>query len=222
MTDITPDAIWPPHEAFYVEAMLMCTGVALRAAEDVRVGLEHGARHAPASAEWQDSAEKIINGIQVIALQAAAVSRYLWPVRKEKLHQARGARLRDGLGVLESSALKNRDLRNQLEHFDERLDGFCQTLSAGQILPTYVGPSGSDPEVPTFLFRAYYTDVAVFEILGKRFEMVPILDAIDELHDRLVECAARGGRIPKSTAAPTSRLTNVAADKHFSDAASPQ
>jgi hypothetical protein len=203
MTDKLPAGILPPYEAFYLEAMVMCTGVALRAAEDVRLALEFGAQHAADSAEWQESAESIINGIQVLALQAAAVSRYLWPVRKEELHRARGARLREGLDVSANSPLKNRDLRNHLEHFDERLDDFCQTLLAGHILPTYVGPIGPDPEVPTFLFRAYYTDVAVFEILGKRFEMVPILNAIQELNDRLVECASRGRRLPRCSVAPT-------------------
>src|SRR5207244_3057427 len=126
---------------------------------------------------------------------AAALSRYLWPSRSREPHVSRAQALRTGLGVADGSCLRNRDLRNHLEHFDERLDEFCQTLIAGVILPTYVGPLDSEPEVPAFLFRAYYTDVGVFEVLGKRFEMSPILDEIHVLHDRLMECATNGSRL---------------------------
>lgn len=55
---------------------------------------------------------------------------------------------------------------------------------------------GSDSGVPTFLFRAYYTDVGVFEILGYRCHVQPVLDEIHSLHERLLRCAEGGGRIP--------------------------
>ena len=69
-------------------------------------------------------------------------------------------------------------LRNDIEHFDERLDEFCAHVTAGGILPTYVGPMVADPEIPTHLFRAFYTDVGVLEILGKRYPVHPILDEL--------------------------------------------
>lgn len=193
-----PDGIWPPHEAFYLEAMLYCTTTALRAANEVREALEAGAQYSPSSPEWQVCAFTIMNGVQTVAIQAAAISRYFWPARANEPHRLRAARLRAGLGVSDDSPLRNRDLRNHLEHFDERLDDFCRNLVAGVILPTYVGPQGPEPEVPTFLFRAYYTDVGVLEILGHRFDIAPILNALQTLHDRLSECAERGGRIPYS------------------------
>jgi hypothetical protein len=191
-----PEGIWPPHEAFYIEGMLFCTSSALRAAKDVHVALKRGVEHAPTSTVWQESARIILDGVQTLALQAAALSRYLWPARKKELHLLRAMRLRSGLGISEDSCLSNRDLRNALEHFDERLDEFCRTLVAGVILPTYVGPLGEHNEVPTFLFRAYYTDIGVFEVLGERFEMAPILEEVEELHERLLAAACDGSRIP--------------------------
>lgn len=198
MSEQPTPGIWPPHEAFYIEAMLFCTTEALRAVNEVRFALEHGSECSPDSSEWQEHAQTIVNGVQNIALQAAALSRYLWPARSKEPHLMRAQRLREGLGVADDSCLRNRELRNSLEHFDERLDEFCQTLVAGRILLTYVGPLGDEPEVPTYLFRAYYTDVGVFEVLGKRFEVIPILDEILQLHDRLCACASDGGRIPYS------------------------
>jgi hypothetical protein len=192
-----PDGIWPPYEAFYLEGMLFCTDAGLRAADEVRAALDFGAQHKPDSSEWYEASLAIVNGVQALALNAAAISRYLWPSGKDGARAARGERLREGLHVADDSPLKNREPRNHLEHFDERLDDFCNTLVAGHILPTYVGPLGPDPEVPTYLFRAYYTDVGVFEILGKRFEMQPLLDALKELHERLVECGSNGRRLPR-------------------------
>lgn len=190
------DGVWPPHEAFYIEGMLFCTTAALRAADDVQAALEFGAQHSPSGPEWQESARAILDGVQTLALQAAALSRYLWPARTKEPHVSRGTRLRSGLGVADDSCLRNRELRNALEHFDERLDDFCQTLVAGIILPTYVGPLGPEPEVPAHLFRAYYTNVGVFEVLGERFDMTPILEEVERLHDQLLAAARHGKRIP--------------------------
>lgn len=196
MTHTPPGGIWPPHEAFYLEAMLHCTRTALRAADEVSAALQTGSSCLPSSPEWQESALMIVNGVQVVVLQAAAISRYFWPPRAREPHLSRAARLRAGLGVSDGSALRNRDLRNRLEHLDEGLDEFCQQLVAGVIVPTYVGPMGSDSGVPTYLFRAYYTDVGVFEILGYRCHVQPVLDEIRSLHGRLLRCAEGGGRIP--------------------------
>ena len=60
----------------------------------------------------------------------------------------------------------------------------------------YVGPLGEQHEVPRHLFRAYYTDIGVFEVLGERFEMAPILQEVEELHERLLAAACNGSRIP--------------------------
>lgn len=191
-----PGGVWPPHEVFYIESMLLCTTAALRAADDVSDALEAGTEYSPLSREWQQYAMTIVNGVQSLAVQGAALSRYFWPARAKEPHLSRAARLREGFAITESSPLRNRDLRNQLEHFDENLDAFCYTLMAGIILPSYVGPQRAESEVPTHLFRAYYTDIGVFEILGRRLEMQPVLDEIQILHGRLLRCAKQGGRVP--------------------------
>lgn len=190
------DGIWPPHEAFYLEAMLLSTTLALRAADDVREALEIGSHYPPSSAEWQISALTIMNGVQSLALHAATLSRYFWPARNTESCNSRASRLRSGLGIADSSSLHNRDLRNRIEHFDEHLDEFCRVLQAGVILPTYVGPSEPESGVPTYRFRAFYTDTGVLEILGHRCELQPVLDELQLLHDRLTACAKSGGRIP--------------------------
>lgn len=196
MDDPVEFGIWPPYEAFYIEAMLFSTTAAINAASQVRSALDEGSKHLPTSNEWQHYALAIVDGIQALATHSAALSRYLWPASKGELAAVRARKLRQSLGVREESCLRNRDLRNHLEHFDERLDQFCATLRAGEIVPSYVGPLPEKSEVPSFLFRGYYTDVAAFEVLGHRFEMAPILEEVQRLHDLLMDCANSGRRLP--------------------------
>ena len=196
MSNNLADGIWPPHEVFYIESLLYSTGLALRAADEVRAALDLGHECDPSSPEWQECAFTIISSVQTLVVQAGAVSRYFWPARAREPHLSRARRLKTSLDVTEDSPLKSRHLRNRLEHLDEQLDDFCKRLIAGVILPTYVGPLRTESEVSTHLFRAYYTDVGVFEILGHRFEIQPLLDELRFLHNRLVLCAENGGRLP--------------------------
>jgi len=189
--------IWPPYEAFYLESLLYCTHSALESVATVRSSLKRGARHEPASPQWAKSAHAILNGVQNVAIQAAALSRYFWPVRKGEPHTSRAAHLRAGLEIREDSPLRDRGLRNQMEHFDEELDRFCLGTVVGDIVPQYVGPFPGEREIPRHVFRAYYTDQAVFEVLGRRYSMQPIVDEITVLHDRVLACCASGYRIRK-------------------------
>lgn len=196
MAESTNTGIWPPHEVFYIESLLHSTSAALRAGADVRAALHEGSHFEPSSSEWQQHAFDILSGVQSIVVQGASLSRYFWPARAREPHLSRSERLRASLGVGDDSVLRDRALRNRLEHLDEHLDRFCNGLVAGVILPSYVGPEVPETDVPTYLFRAYCTDIGVFEILGDRFAVQPIYDEIDRLHERLVKCVESGGRLP--------------------------
>lgn len=114
----------------------------------------------------------VLDELQNIIVQAAAVSRYFWPSGSG--HEARGRDLRQQFQVAEDSPLKSRDLRNMIEHFDEKLDHYLARGIVGHIIPHYFGPMGRSRGVPQHFFRAYFTNVGVFEILGKRYEIEPI------------------------------------------------
>jgi hypothetical protein len=127
----------------------------------------------------------LIAELQNIILQAAALSRYFWPVRPG--HEARGAHLRAALAVEETSPLRNRHLRNEIEHFDEKIDAYLEDGIAGYIVPAYIGtlPPVNDG-VPTHMFKAYYLDAGVFEMLGQRYDIQPIAAEIQRLHELLL------------------------------------
>jgi hypothetical protein len=139
-----------------------------------------------ASAEGEDPLENIdshavLDELQNIIAQGAAVSRYFWPADKD--HEARGRELRQQFKVTEDSPLKSRDLRNMIEHFDEKLDHYLAKGIVGQIIPHYFGPEGRSSDVPRHFFRAYFINVGVFEILGKRYQIEPIAKELWRLHE---------------------------------------
>lgn len=189
--------IWPPYEAFYIEAMLFSTKSALDSLQIANHALDR-------CHEWEANPElavadrdTILDHVQNIVSCGAALSRYFWPARTHELHAKRARRLRSSLGVSEESPLKNRELRNLIEHFDERLDVYLSEGIAGHIFPTHIGNRPEEPEVPVHLFRAYYTEVAVFEALGQRFEIKPIVEEIARLHALLTKCSHNGSVLPR-------------------------
>jgi len=127
-----------------------------------------------------------------MVLQSAALSRYFWPVRKG--HEARGQQLRETFVIDESSPLHNRDLRNALEHFDERLDKYVELEVVGCIFPEYVGRKPGNDDVPGHFFRAYFVDSGEFRLLNEEFKIQPLVDELLFVHYHLVALEQNGGR----------------------------
>jgi hypothetical protein len=171
--------------------MLFSTSSALASLEHVNAILE-GTPESGGS-QRRPVQDEVLDGLQNIVLQGGSLSRYFWPIRPGR--EARGELLRAACGVTEGSPLKSRELRNALEHFDERLDDYLMTSIVGFILPQYVGPLPEREEVPSHIFRAYYTDHGLFELLGNRYPIDPIVGEIGRIHERLTYCSEHGGRL---------------------------
>lgn len=185
--------IWPPFEVFYLQSLESCTVSALMSADLVVRILPEYAK------EGQDRPPSalLLNALQNIASQAGSISRFFWPSRKE--YKPRGRFLRHKLCISDDNPLKERGLRNRMEHYDEYLDDYLKDeRMVGIILPDYVGPEPvrNAESVPGHLFRAYFTDTGRVSILGVAFDLPPILEAIRDL-DKIVEsCLKNGGRLP--------------------------
>ncbi len=89
-------------------------------------------------------------------------------------YQARGAELRKNYQVADDSPLRSRDLRNAIEHFDERLDDYLAQGIVGTIYPHYLGIEPPPSQVKRHFFRAYFTNTGVFQLLDHRFEIDPL------------------------------------------------
>lgn len=186
-------AIWPPFEAFYIRSMLFNSASAVRSI----LRLEKLFDELPEE-PTQDDVSKLpshllLNELQNVVLQAGSPSRYFWPVRKA--HDSRGELLREAFGLSEVSPLYSRDLRNALEHFDERLDKYLENGAVGVFIPEYVGWRPADDGVPGHFFRAYFLDEGCFRLLNEEFEMKPLADELISVHEALSHMDANGGRL---------------------------
>lgn len=190
MSTINGYEIWPPHEVLYIQAMLFNCSSALDSVELIEDELD---RFSNAKSDSSFPTKSVLNHLQNAIVQAAALSRYFWPARLG--HEIRARQLRDALGVTESSPLKDRNLRNEIEHFDEKLDAYLTDGISGYVVPELVEPLPGDNEIHCHIFRAYYTDVAVFEMLGKRYEFQPLAEEVKRIHERLLVLDRNGGRL---------------------------
>lgn len=188
-----PDGIWPVYEVFYIESMLFNTRHAANSIGYLIKVMNELERNDDHEAVEKLDQERILNHVQNIILQGAALSRYFWPVRKA--HETRGAALRKALSVSDNSPLENRNLRNALEHFDERIDKYLAKGIVGYVFPRYVGPSLEKDGVPAHIFRAYYLDTGTFEVLGESFEIEGLAQEIIRIHKLLISSSDKGGRL---------------------------
>lgn len=189
---IDQKGIFCVYEFFYLEGMLACVTSALTSAEAISRTYEES--------ESSLTQEQFLDCFQNIIQQAAAISRYFWPSANSKskyidIHRRRGAQLRAAFQIKEDNPLKNRTLRNRIEHFDENLDIFLSQPIAGDFIPAYIGPTPK-PGAPKLFFRAFFTDIGVFEVLGERYAMQPLFSEMSRLHDLLIVCGNDGYRLP--------------------------
>lgn len=188
--------IFAPFEAFYLDSMLFNSDAAGASVDVVAETVEAIEQRSAVLADLDQ--DELLNHLQNIVLHAAALSRYFWPARSG--HEERGEQLRVAFDVTDASPLKSRDLRNALEHFDERLDRYLETNVVGHILPRYVGPVPRDNSIPVHLFRAYFIDRGVFALLGQEYEMQPLVDEIGRIHNLIVAAVQKGSRLPSNRA----------------------
>lgn len=186
-------AIWPPFQVFYIQSMLFNSSSAVRSI----ARLDSIFSKLPEQITEEDISrlptKAILNELQNMVLQSAALSRYFWPVRKG--HEARAGRLREAFAIDETSPLFNRDLRNALEHFDERLDHYVATGLVGYVFPEYVGAKPKEDGVPGHFFRAYFPDTGEFRLLNEEFKIQPLADELLFVHHHLTTLDQNGGML---------------------------
>ena len=167
-----PPVIHPPYRIFYNLSISFCAKSAARSISALANLMQELSSEDGAHSLDDIDEESVLDELHNIVLQGAAVSRYFWPV--DKASKQRGEELRRQYNISDDSALKPRDLRNAIEHFDERLDKYFSVSVIGTIIPHYVGLEPQPSQVKCHFFRAYYIDTGVFELLGNRYHIEPI------------------------------------------------
>ncbi len=131
---------------------------------------------------------------------AAALSRFFWPARKDRLHNARAIRLRTAFNVEGTSVLKDRKIRNALEHFDEKLDEFLLLEEAGHFFPTAIVHSHEIADEPTSkFFKLVDPDAEIFVLLNEKFEFSKVGLEISRILELANRFDANGSRFDHGT-----------------------
>ncbi|MFL6091087.1 MAG: hypothetical protein ACJ71Z_13215 [Aeromicrobium sp.] len=120
-------------------------------------------------------------GVESFLNAAANISKSLWGAGGRLEHERQP--LRESLNVTDDSPLASTDLRNHLEHFDERLDRWYATSSSHGYADFIIGPkqftiSGMDE---ADMFRQFDPSTGEIIFWGEFHPLFPIRDAIGVL-----------------------------------------
>jgi len=178
--------IHPFDEAFYSESLLNKTRSIFNDVESLNKFWEKGNHDCK-------NDDAILDLFQNIIINAGGISRFFWSSKNKGYYKIRGEKLREVYHVNDSSVLKNRDMRNLIEHFDEKLDDFLKGFTNGSVMQKYVGPIfysyGS-----TIFFRAFIFDKYIFKMFNVEYEMEPIIAEIRRIHEILLQQQKNGSR----------------------------
>lgn len=124
--------------------------------------------------------------------KAAAVSRIFWPPKsfsKESSARAksRGENLKKALQINDTHPIKSRDLRDHLEHFDERLDDWAEHSKNRCIIVRMIGKrshiagnSINDSDI----IHLFDPDTHRYYFRGQEFNLQELVDGIVDIHNR--------------------------------------
>jgi hypothetical protein len=151
---------------------------ALIAAEEIQRWLHYESESDDPS--YEDAQDRLWANVQSFMGSAAMVSKLLWGAGSTDDADRRP--LREAFGVTDDSALRDRELRNTFEHFDERLEAFYVDLPDHPAVDAYVGSfMGIRMRDVRSLLRGF--DPITFSVTyqGKEYELAPMVSELSRL-----------------------------------------
>jgi len=180
--------IIPYYEAFYIHSILYAADRSSIAFEQYKVAVAD-----------EEELATIVALVQEALTHAAALSRFFWPSPRKGDHlaRARGEKLRSAFGLDDTSPLSSRDVRNAIEHFDERLDQFLLPERFGYFFPEpLVGSHELADEEIGNIFKLVDPEQEIIVLLGEKHEFGPIRDAVFDIYSKAVAMTGTGDRLP--------------------------
>lgn len=161
----------------YLDEICLQCDYALRAVSNFNAALQ------------QEDAQELFRAAHSFLTHVSNVSRLLWPPwerEKAKWEKAkcRGVELRNILGLPDDHLLKNRKLRNHLEHYDTRLDAWADSSPHRIYVDRIVGPRsmiGGDAIHDSDIMRHFDPATLKFIFRGEEFQLQPIATAIERV-----------------------------------------
>lgn len=172
--------IYPLYEVLYIECILSATESAITSLEEIDFILSD-------SKLLKDFGLKIIDLSENIINKAGIISKYFYPVRQAKIHKLRAEKLRESYKIDEVSVFNDKDFRNHIEHFDEKLDKFLQSSLIGDVIPKSLFQSSIEINPITKVFKAFVIQESKLISLNEEIEIIPLMKEIYRIHDLCIE-----------------------------------
>jgi len=178
--------IQPIHEIFYIDRLEHHTNSIVNKIGEFNLKQNVLVKNAQnRSNDYQAAVDDALVILLEIMNHAASLSRYFWPVSNREPHRGRGQRLRDVYTIDGHSPLKNRNVRNAVEHFDERLDNLLSEFPTSNILPSYFGSRANFDTQSAICFIGYLVDDQVIKILDTETKIPEVLSEIEKIQATL-------------------------------------
>lgn len=168
-------------EIFQRQVLLQCTFL-LFAAEDVAKGLE------------EKNSKFTFYALQNMLNAGANISKALWGAKDkhEKVRELRRKPLRDSIGISDDSPLRQVKMRNNFEHYDERLDTWWEKSTNHNyadlsIISASGGPvrPGSGLLADSDRFREFDPATTDLVFWGQKFHLDELVDEVTKIIPRL-------------------------------------
>jgi len=185
MTEEKDRHLEPIFEAFYIKSIIYTCGRALEAFQRYDDGLL-----------TSRDAEVVVGHLHEALIHSAALSRFFWPIFQQKIHVSRGEKLKEAFGLQEDSPLNTKDLRDALEHFDERLDKFLLEDHIGYFFPEYIlGLESLNDDPLLNIFRLVDPATNTFILLGRKYNFELIRETVKNVYDQAIKADESGGKL---------------------------
>jgi len=189
--------IHPPSEAFYINSILYSAGRAREAFQRFDV-----------ARSLNDTEAFQVSSVHEALGHSGALSRFFWPsyYKKESkalrsLKEQRAKKLRAAFALTDTSALRDRGLRDFLEHFDERLDQYLLRHDSGYFFPgAQIGDSSlalaDDPK--GHIFKLVDPSTCCFVLLGEKHYFADLRKEVERVYELVNEMDKNGCRLRKA------------------------
>jgi hypothetical protein len=140
------------------------------------------------SALTKNDVTATFSAIQALLGAAANISKALWGLRKTKSALAARLPLRASLQVLDNSPLNPRTMRDNYEHFDERLDKWWKDSKHHNIADMHLMPRAAIQGFENIeRFRAFDPQTGDLTFWGDDLNLNEIITEIRRIHPIVIE-----------------------------------
>jgi hypothetical protein len=133
----------------------------------------------------QRNVERVFYALQNLLNAGANISKSLWGQGGKFSEQRKP--LRDSVGVSDDSPLREVTMRNNFEHFDERLDRWWRESKAHNYADMNMGPKDSTTAgIDTMdMFRLFDPNTTDLTFWGQEFNIQKIVDEVQKILPKL-------------------------------------